>query len=204
MNLRSFFSGKVGRALSVALSALIFFAVCAALVVSLSALGRAGGGSPKNNGSSPFVPDEKKEEDPIFVREEKEPTVTEDEARSEVRRSPNGSVREIVDTAALAGEKFGLPFAGNLSAEGWGTTNLPYDASSMKIAVMTPNFSVPDEFSLRTKTETEYVADQEVLYGEFIPTGIEKTVDRPALDVYMGYIVVDEGDILTLYSGAGD
>ncbi|MBQ6262829.1 MAG: WG repeat-containing protein [Clostridia bacterium] len=204
MNIRSTFSGKAGRALSVALSALLFFAICAALVVSLSALGGAGRNSSKNNGSAPFIPDEKKDENPIFVREEKKPTVTEDEARAEARRSPNGSVRKIVDTATLRGETFRLPFAGNLSAEGWGTTNLPYDPASMKIAVMTPNFSVTDKFSLRTKVETEYVADQEILYGPFIPTAVEKTVDRPALDTYMGYIVVDEGDILTLYSGAGD
>ena len=204
MNIRSLFSGKVGKAVSVAVCALVFFAVCAALVVSLSVLGRAAKEPSKNNGSAPFIPDGKKDEDPIFVREEKEPTVTEDEARAEVRREANGSVRKIVDTSVLPGETIKLPFAGNLSAEGWGTTNLPYDASTMKIAVMTPNFSVTDKFSLRTKIETEYVPDQEILYGEFIPTGIDKTVDRPALDVYMGYIVVDEGDILTLYSGAGD
>ena len=196
MNIRSLFSGKVGKAISVALSALAFFAVCAALVVSLSTLGRAAKDPSRNNDSAPFIPDEKKDENPIFERVEKEPTVTEDEARAEVRREPNGSVRKIVDTATLAGETPVLPFAGNLSAQGWGTTNLPYDASSMKIAVMTPNFKVSDKVSLRTKIETDYVPDQEVLYGEFIPTGIEKTGDRPPRAVNMGDIGVYEGDFL--------
>ena len=63
MKIRSPFSGKVGKAISVALCSLIFFAICAALVVSLSALGRAAKEPSKNNGSAPFIPDEKKDDD---------------------------------------------------------------------------------------------------------------------------------------------
>ena len=58
MKIRSLFSGKVGKAVSVALSALVFFIVCAALVVSLSALGRAAKEPSKNNNSAPFIPDQ--------------------------------------------------------------------------------------------------------------------------------------------------
>lgn len=196
-------SGSVKKALAVALSAILFFAICAASVFSLSALRNASRNAPRKD-SAPFVPDNKEDDNPIFYREEKEPTVTDDEARAEVKRIPNGSVREIVDTAALSGESFKLPYAGNLSAEGWGTTDLPYDPATMKIAVMTPNFDVPAAFSLRDKTETVYVPTQATLYGEFIPTPVESTVARPALDMYMGYIVVDDGALLTLYSGAGN
>ena len=41
------------------------------------------------------------------------------------------------------------------------------------------------------------------MYGEFEPSYEEKTEERPALETYMGYIVVDDGEILTLYSGDG-
>ena len=194
-------SGGLRKALTVALCAVLLFAVSAAVMSGLSLLGKKGGSS-SNKKTVPFVPTD--DSDPIFTREEREATVTEDEARAEARRPSDGSVREVLDTSSLSKELFSLPFAGNLSGSGWGTTNLPYDPSTMKLAVMTPGFDVPGEFSLRTKTETEYVPTQETLYGEFTPLAVETEVARPALDMYMGYIVVDDGEMLTLYSGAGD
>ncbi len=192
---------KTKAFLTRAASAAVLFAVCAALMTGLLLPG--GKKSEGKIAPAPFIPSGD-DSAPIFEREKREPTVTEDEARSEVNVREDGSVRGVVDTASLSLYGLSLPFAGNLSGEGYGTTDLPYDPATMKIAVMTPNFDVPDAFSLRKKTVSESTPTQSVMYGEFEPLYTEKEVDRPALDVYMGYIVLDEGDILTLYSAAGD
>ena len=198
-------NGKT-RLMKLVLPAVCFFVIAALAVGSLLFIGRPknGGG---NGGTTPIVdpddPDGKDDPDRP-EREKREPTITEDDARAEVKKDAKKSVVGILDTKQIPKNGVSIPFAGALSSDGYGTTNLPYDPSYMKIGVMTPNFDVPSEFTLRKKTVTETSVVQNEMYGEFETEETEKEADRPAVELYMGYFIVDDGETLSIYSRAGD
>ena len=198
-------NGKT-RLMKLVLPAVCFFVIAALAVGSLLFIGRPknGGG---NGGTTPIVdpddPDGKDDPDRP-EREKREPTITEDDARAEVKKDAKKSVVGILDTKQIPKDGVGVPFAGALSSDGYGTTNLPYDPSYMKIGVMTPNFDVPSEFTLRKKTVTKTSVVQNEMYGEFETEETEEEADRPAVELYMGYFIVDDGETLSIYSRAGD
>ena len=192
--------GKIRRTVVTVVSAVILFAVCALSVYGLIEL-KKNAPSGSSGSSVPFAPAD--DPDPVFKRVEREPTITEGEAKKLAARKIDGSVKEVTDPSLLTRYKVDLPYAGNLSKEGYKTTDKIFDAAVMKMAVMTPNFDFPAKFSLRDKTVSKNVTVQNVMYGEF-EASVEETAEaRPALDVYMGYVVADDGEKLTLYSTEG-
>ena len=198
-------NGKT-RLMKLVLSAVCFLVIAAVAVGSLLYFGRPNKGS-GNGGSTPVVdPDDPggKNDPDGPEREKREPTITEEDAKAEVRKDGSKSVVGILDTKKIPKNGVEIPFAGTLSGEGYGTTNLPYDSTYMKIGVMTPNFDVPSEYTLRKKTVTKTSVVQNEMYGEFETEETEKEVDRPAVEIYMGYFIVDNGETLSLYSRSGN
>ena len=195
------------RIMKTVLSALCFFVIASLAVGSLLYLGR-----PKNNGGGTtpiIVPDDpgnpgKKDDPNRPKREERTPTITEDDAKAEVAKDGSESVVGILDSSKIPKDGVGVPFAGTLSEEGYGTSNLPYDPTYMKIGVMTPNFDVPSEYTLRKKTIMKTSVVQNEMYGKFETEETPTEVDRPAVEIYMGYFIVDNGETLSLYSRSGD
>ncbi len=187
------------------MSALCFFAVSAFALAAMLFGNRLIKDVSEPVVAPPFViPDvpEKQDGSERSSRDEREPTITEDDARAEVAKD-GGSVVGVLDSKRIPKDGTDVPFAGTLSDEGYGTTNLPFDSTYMKIGVMTPNFTVPSEYTLRKKTVTKTSVVQNEMYGEF---GIEETeveTDRPAVEIYMGYFIVDNGETLSVYSRSG-
>ena len=111
------------------------------------------------------------------------------------------SVLAVHDTADLADILLRYPLVSNLA--GYTPTDAPYDAASMKLAKLQFNYKLPEVFSLRRRAvkKVNYVVLEE--YGEY--TAEYKTVreQRPAIELYMGYILIDNQSNLYLIDSSG-
>ena len=139
----------------------------------------------------------------IFTREEKEPTITVEEIIGQIVTSPSDSVVKVSDPTKFSAEKAKLSGAGNLVAEGYRTTDLPYDGNSFVIAKMKAGFTLPDKFSLRDRTVKKLEQKQTSDYAKFEAVYTDATEARPAMEMYMGFIFVDNGESIDVYSNTG-
>ncbi len=89
-----------------------------------------------------------------------------------------------------------MPTVSQLAAEGYHTTDAVF-AEGNRFALLETSFKLPDVFSFRKKTFDKETA---VYYDDGTPSEtklVSVTEDRPAIELYMGYIIYD--DVGTLY-----
>ena len=139
----------------------------------------------------------------IFLDKDKISDLTEEDILAIIESKSQSSVVNVSRADNLSSEFVSLPGAGRLSAAGYKTSNLTYESQSFVIAKMLTDFTLPSEFSLRTKTDRELEYVQLSDYAQFTPIYTNVEVSRPAVDMYMGYIIVDDGNSLLIYSNTG-
>lgn len=139
----------------------------------------------------------------IFLDKDKVSNLTEEDILAIIGSKNQSSVVNVNSANRLSSEFVSFPGAGRLAAAGYKTSNLAYDSQSFVIAKMLPDFTVPSAYSLRNKTERELEYVQLSDYAQFTPIYTNVDVPRPAIDMYMGYIIVDNGKSLLVYSNTG-
>lgn len=139
----------------------------------------------------------------IFLDKDKFSDLSEEDVLAILNSKAQSTVVNVSDAEKISSEFVSLPGAGRLAAAGYKTTNLTYDGQSFVIAKMTPEFTVPTAFSLRNKIDYDLKYVQLSDYAQFTPEYTEVEVSRPAIDMYMGYIIVDNGTSLSIYSNTG-
>lgn len=138
----------------------------------------------------------------IFIEEEKDATVTVEEILEQLRTTEYDSVVNVLDTSLLSDKLTSLPGAGRLSEAGYYTTDYSYIPGSYVLGKM-PGLVLPLDYSLRQRTEKQLEYVQLADYAEFtaVYTDVEK--DRPAIELYMGYILIDNGTTIDIYDSLG-
>ncbi len=148
--------------------------------------------------------DEPDESSPPVTQNPETETREPDESEAppaEVETDAVDSILAVHNTALLPDVPATLPVVSSM--EGYAATDADFDPSCMTIGRMRFSFKLPAEFS-RSQMETEelsYVVRQE--YGEYEAEYTTEMTDRPAISLYMGYILIDNETSLFLIDGDG-
>ncbi len=198
MNMRNCLKSNLLRIIS----SLLFLSVCVVTPLLLLFGDTEGGiiqitdhSKPKDDVSAP---------DSIFIDSEKTSSLSLSELTTIASKPRENTVSGVSDTTRLSADKITLPGAGKLSQEGYYTTNHVYNGDSFVIAKMTPVTAMPTEFSLRKRFESILEYKQLSDYSRFTAEYTSVEVDRPAVEVYMGYLLVDNGSSVDIYSSTGN
>ncbi len=95
-----------------------------------------------------------------------------------------------------------MPTVSQLSAEGYTATDKVFAAGN-RFALLETSFALPDIFSFRNKT---YDKEEAVHYDDGKLSEVQTvsvTEKRPAIELYMGYILFDDGGTLYLLNSKG-
>lgn len=130
-------------------------------------------------------------------------TLDPDKISSGLNSDPDGSVLLVTSPSAFPNEKASLPGAGKLSNEGSSISDLTYSSDAFVIAKLTPTFDIPSSYSLRKRTVDKLSVVQESDYSEFTGVYTPTEEDRPAIETYMGYLFIDDGEHLAIVSSDG-
>ena len=181
---------------------LLFCAVCTASVVYLLAPGKESG--PINlTDRKPETTDSSEKSPPyIFVEEEKDPTVSADELIEEIRKTEYDSVKGVIDPSLISDKLTSLPGAGHLASAGYYTTDYSYVPGSYVLGTM-PGLSLPLNYSSRTRIAKKLEYKQLENYAQFTAVYTDVEVDRPSIELYMGYILIDNGTTVDIYNHLG-
>ena len=130
-------------------------------------------------------------ENDYFIRLETSSSLNAEQLASSLKKTESKNVKGVYNTSLISSSGSALPDATALADEGYHTTSLPYDASTMRLSVMNNVMDLDSSFSLRKKTvqKVSYVQDHD--YAEFEAVYTDTEVDRPLVELYMGYILVD-------------
>lgn len=139
----------------------------------------------------------------IFVEEEKEPTLSVDELLAQLKDVKYSSVCNVLDANYLSSEHTSLPGAGALSNAGYYTSDETYTSESFVLGVM-PSLTLPSIYSLRTRTVKDLSYEQLADYAQFTALYTDREEDRPAIELYMGYLLIDNGTTVDIYSNTGN
>ncbi len=96
-----------------------------------------------------------------------------------------------------------MPTISQLSAEGFKTTDKVFKEGD-RFALLETAFPLPDVFSFRDKT---YKKEEAVHYDDGTPSEtktVSVTEKRPAIELYMGYVLFDDGGTLYLLNSKGN
>ncbi len=88
-------------------------------------------------------------------------------------------------------------------SNGLNVTDAQY-AKNMKLTLQTPSASIKNEFSLSKKKITKYTRIPNEQYGGYTTESSEVYTDRPTVEVYMDYIIVDNGSTTALLDNKGN
>ena len=171
--------------------------------LALIALMRAASLIPSEEPIAEISDGTKPESGTVYVDDSKSSSLDPNELASQMKQEPNGSVRLVTDTSLFADELATLPGAGRLSSEGYYTSDLPYVKDSFIIAKMTPEFDIPGTFSVRLRTVRNLRYVQLSDYSKFTPEYTDSEEDRPAIELYMGYLFIDNGERIDIFSSSG-
>ncbi len=139
----------------------------------------------------------------VYVDRENNSSLNSDELASEMKQNPDGSVKLITDTTLFENSRAVLPGAGRLSNSGHHTSDLPFTGDAFVIAKMMPEFDIPDTFSRRKRTSKQLKYVQLSDYSQFTAEYTDVEEDRPAIELYMGYMFVDNGEKIDIVSSSG-
>ena len=139
----------------------------------------------------------------IFIDNEKDSSLSEDELLDIILSTQSDTVKYVSDASRLENKVVNLTGVGRLVASGYTSTDLPYSSGSFLLAELTPDFTVPESFSIRTRVDQKLEYQQLTDYAKFTPVYTDVENPRPAIELYMGYIFVDNGKNLDVYSLSG-
>ncbi len=139
----------------------------------------------------------------IFVDSDKESTLTGEEIEALLSKDNYDSVVNVSDPSKLSADFMKLPGAGLLSAAGCQTSDLEYNSEGFVVAKWTTDFTLPEKYSLRTRMGKTLEYKQLTDNAQFTPIYTDVEEDRPAIELYMGFIFVDNGNALDVYSTSG-
>lgn len=88
-------------------------------------------------------------------------------------------------------------------SSGWVVTDAVY-SSGMKLTLLDPAVSVGSDFSLRSKESVSYTRVANEKYGGYTTESSTVYVNRPLVEVYMDYILVDNGSTVALLNNEGN
>ena len=86
---------------------------------------------------------------------------------------------------------------------GWEVTDEVF-SSRMKLTLLDPAVAVGSPFSLRSKESVEYTRVPNEKYGGYTTESSSVYVERPLVEVYMDYILVDNGSTVALLNREGN
>jgi len=111
------------------------------------------------------------------------------------------SVLAVYDTSDLADILLSYPLAVNL--KDYSITDNAYDSKTMELAKMSFRYKLPEKFSFRRRVaeEVSYAVPEED--GEYIAEYKKVREPRPAVELYMGYILIDNQRTLYLIDSSG-
>ena len=112
------------------------------------------------------------------------------------------SVVDIVNPALLSDRVKSVSTAQSLTGRGYAMTTADWN-SDMRLGKMQFAYTLPKVYSRnrRTVEKLEYVYPED--YTEYYVTTVPVTEDRPAIELYMGYILYDNGKQLVLIDKDG-
>ncbi len=100
-------------------------------------------------------------------------------------------------------KEFYFPMIGDKNAEGYYVTNTDYSADTHVIAAMNVELGSPKEYTLRRRNVYSPKYDYEYENGEAKVIYVLEDEDRPAVEAYMGYIMVDNGSAVIMFDAYG-
>ncbi len=183
-------------------AAALFFAVSVGSCVYLFAPGSESAPIKITDRNNDKVEDEKP---PlyIFVEEEKTPTLSVDELLAQLKDVNYTSLCNVLDTSLLSSAHSSLPGAGALSSAGYYTSDSTYSQGSFVLGVM-PALTLPSVYSLRSRTVKDVSYEQLSDYAQFTAVYTDREEERPAIELYMGYLLIDNGESIDIYSNTGN
>ncbi|MCI9448800.1 MAG: WG repeat-containing protein [Clostridiales bacterium] len=193
--MKKIFSVKLARVLSV----LVFAAAASAAIFYIGSQTKREDKAPPEE-TVTVMPEVPKN---IFIGGDVSSELNADELLSQIKKDHGNSVLTVSNTAELSSDPVTFPGAGLLASDGYYTTNVPYTADSCIIAKMTPEFDIPYKFSVRNRTVYELEYKQLSDYSKFTAEYTETEQARPAIELYMGYMFIDNGESLDIYSKDG-
>ncbi|MBQ8641322.1 MAG: WG repeat-containing protein [Clostridia bacterium] len=112
------------------------------------------------------------------------------------------SVTDITDPSLLSDRIKSINTTAFLTGRGYAMTTADWD-SSMRLGKMQFEYALPDAYSLnqRTVDRLEYVYPED--NTEYYTVTVPATEARPAIELYMGYILYDSGEQLLLIDKNG-
>ena len=113
------------------------------------------------------------------------------------------SVVSVTNTALLSDEAATIPASGTLAERGYAITDAVFDAGTMRLGKMKFGYKLPEKFSENTRTVQKAVYNEPSDNSEVTVTYADVTEQRPALELYMGYIFFDRGDKLFFIDSDG-
>lgn len=113
------------------------------------------------------------------------------------------SVVSVTNTALLSDEAVTIPASGTLAERGYAITDAVFDAGTMRLGKMKFGYKLPEKFSENTRTVQKAVYNEPSDNSEVTVTYADVTEQRPALELYMGYIFFDRGDKLFFIDSDG-
>ena len=88
-------------------------------------------------------------------------------------------------------------------SSGWNITDEVYNGG-MRLTLLEPTASIGKEYSKSQKESVEYTRVPNEKYGGYTTESSTVYVDRPLVEVYMDYILVDNGSTTALLDSAGN
>jgi len=113
------------------------------------------------------------------------------------------SVKDIIDTTLLSAEKAVLMPVSHWTGQGYSLLSDGDWTGGMQLGEMQFAFKLPEKYTVNTHTvdKVQYVYPEN--NSEHYATTVQVTEDRPAIALYMGYIIYDRGDKLFLINNRG-
>lgn len=154
--------------------------------------------------------------DPIMDETESKPSTVDTAAESEYSERQNSSdnsaalsvptnLRKVYNTSGLPDSLSTVKAVLIAERDGYSSVSETndYTPGETILAKMTFSYKLPTEYSLRTRavpTQTVTIPEDD---SEKIVTLTDVTEDRPAVELYMGYILIDKGENIILCSSDG-
>lgn len=114
------------------------------------------------------------------------------------------SVCRVVDPTLLSGKVKAASSVGALSGKGYMVTTQDYDSHSMKLGKMQFSYALPQAYSLTDHTVSRLTYVYPENFTEYYAQYTDVVEARPAIALYMGYIVYDNGKQLVLIDRDGN
>lgn len=113
------------------------------------------------------------------------------------------SVCHVVDPTLLSSKVKAANSVKTLSGKGYATTTQDYDSRSMKLGKMQFSYALPQAYSLTDHTVSRLTYVYPENFTEYYAQYTDVVEARPAIALYMGYILYDNGKQLVLIDHDG-